>query len=62
MREKLILLHNAVAATKGEIASPVIKAAMKKVVPTFRDPEEINKNAYKSPEMKMIEDPEAALK
>ena len=63
VREKLILLRDAVAATKGEIASPIIKAAMKKVVPTFRDPEEINKNAYKSPEMKMIEDPEeAALK
>ena len=63
VREKLILLRDAVAVTKGEIASPVIKEAMKRAVPTFRDPEEINKNAYKSPEMKMIEkDNEAVLK
>jgi len=63
VRAKLILLRDAVIDTKGEIASPLIKEAMKKAVPTFRDPEEINKNAYKSPEMKMMENqPEAALK
>jgi FlaA1/EpsC-like NDP-sugar epimerase len=63
VRAKLILLRDAVIETRGEIASPLIKEAMKKAVPTFRDPEEINKNAYKSPEMKMIEDqPEIVLK
>lgn len=61
VRDKLILLRDAVAATRGEIASPIIKEAMKRAVPTFRDPEEINKNAYKAPEMKMIEDPEEAV-
>ena len=63
VRAKLILLRDAVLDTRGEIASPLIKEAMKKAVPTFRDPEEINKNAYKAPEMKMIEDqPEVVLK
>lgn len=63
VRDKLILLRDAVTATRGEIASPLIKAAMKKAVPTFRDPEEVNKNAYQSPEMKMLEDrSEAVLK
>ena len=56
VRDKLIILRDAVNATKGEIASPLIKAAMKKVVPTFHDPEEINKDAEKSQEMKMTED------
>ena len=63
VRDKLILLRDAVAATRTEIASPIIKAAMKKAVPTFRDPEEVNKNAYAAPEMKMIEnDSEVVLR
>ena len=53
VREKLILLRDAVEASKGEIASPLIKEAMKKAVPTFVDPEKVNKNAEKSEEMKM---------
>ncbi len=53
VRDKLIILRDAVAETKGMIASPLIKEAMKKVVPTFHDPEEVNKDAEKSQEMKM---------
>jgi FlaA1/EpsC-like NDP-sugar epimerase len=53
VREKLILLRDAVEAAKGEIASPAIKEAMKKAVPTFVDPEKVNKHAERSDEMKM---------
>jgi len=53
VRDKLIILRDAVVETKGLIASPVIKEAMKRVVPTFHDPEEVNRDAEKSSEMKM---------
>ena len=53
VRDKLILLREAVEASKGEIASPLIKEAMKKAVPTFVDPEKVNKHAERSEEMKM---------
>lgn len=56
VRDKLIVLRDAVAESKGEIASPLIKEAMKKAVPTFVDPEEVNKNAERSKEMKMTKD------
>ncbi len=56
VRDKLIILRDAVAATRGEIASPLIKEAMKKAVPTFVDPETVNKNAEKSKEMKNAKD------
>lgn len=56
VRDKLLILRDAVNATKDEIASPLIKLAMKKVVPTFHDPEEVNKDAEKSQEMKMTEE------
>ncbi|MBE6584232.1 MAG: polysaccharide biosynthesis protein [Ruminococcaceae bacterium] len=50
---KLEVLMNAVAEAKTEICSPLIKEAIKKVVPTFREPEKVNKNAERSEEMKM---------
>ena len=53
VRDKLIILRDAVDAAKGEIASPLIKEAMKKAVPTFVDPEKVNKHADRSEEMKM---------
>ena len=49
--QKLALLAKAVAHTKSEIASPLIKEAVKVAVPTFVDPEEINKDAETAPEM-----------
>lgn len=54
VEQKLSILKQAVEQTKNKIASPVIKEAMKKVVPTFVDPEEVNKNAPDSAEMRMI--------
>ena len=56
VRDKLIVLRDAVAESKGEIASPLIKEAMKRAVPTFVDPEEVNKNAERTKEMKMTKD------
>ncbi len=56
VREKLILLRDAVAESRSEIASPLIKEAMKKAVPTFVDPETVNKNAARSKEMRMTKD------
>ena len=50
---KLDILKDAVERTKSSIASPLIRDAMKKAVPTFVDPEEINKDAEGSEEMKM---------
>ena len=51
--EKIKLLLDALEASKKEIASPIIKDAMKKAVPTFVDPEKVNRNAERSEEMKM---------
>ena len=53
--EKLDILRAAVSAAEGEIAAPGIKTAMKAVVPTFRDPEEVNADAASSDEMKMAQ-------
>ena len=50
---KLQILAAAVEQSKNEICSPAIKSAIKKVVPTFREPERVNKNAERSAEMKM---------
>lgn len=51
--EKLSILTDAVSASKSEICSPLIKEAIKKVVPTFKEPEKVNKTAERSEEMKM---------
>jgi len=53
MEEIISLLRKTVSDTEGVVSSPLIKATMKKVVPTFRDPEEINKEAESCEEMKL---------
>ena len=52
VEEKLRILRDAVKAAERELASPLIKEAMKQVVPTFRDPEEVNRKAAETREMK----------
>ncbi|MBR2354023.1 MAG: polysaccharide biosynthesis protein [Clostridia bacterium] len=42
VEEKLAILRNALETAKGELESEAIRKAMKEVVPSFRDPEEIN--------------------
>lgn len=49
--EILSSLQTAVEETKDAVASPAIKQAIKDAVPTFVDPEEINKDAANSSEM-----------
>lgn len=51
VHEKLDALEIAVDNAKNSIASPIIREAIKNAVPTFYDPEEINKKASKAPEM-----------
>ncbi|MBR6755000.1 MAG: polysaccharide biosynthesis protein [Clostridia bacterium] len=50
--EKLAVLKQAVEESKCEIGSAKVKEAVKSVVPTFREPNEINKDAASSNEMK----------
>ena len=50
--EKIAVLVKAVEDAKDELAPESIMNAMKSVVPTFHDPEEVNENAEKSEEMK----------
>lgn len=53
VNKKLEILKNAVEQTKTSVSSPIIKQAMKQVVPTFVEPEDVNKKAHDSAEMKM---------
>ena len=53
VEDKLALLRQAVKDAENEIAAESVKAAMKKAVPTFYDPEDVNKNAAACEEMKM---------
>ena len=52
VEDKLALLRRALKESEKQIADPRIKEAMKKVVPTFRDPNKVNKHAEESSEMK----------
>ncbi len=54
--EKISDLTQAVKTAENEIASDAIKKAMKKAVPTYREPDEINCNAKSSEEMKAVAD------
>ena len=54
VERRLGILNQAVEASKDEIGSGCIVRAMKSVVPTYRDPEEINRHAEKSEEMQVM--------
>ena len=54
IEEKLEILKSAVEDSKDELGSEKVKAAIVATVPTFVDPEVINKKAEKSDEMKMV--------
>lgn len=56
VEDKLSMLKAVVEETQSEIASPKVKAAMKKAVPTFHDPSTVNRKAEESSEMKMVEE------
>ncbi len=54
VEEKLDILRAAVADHNGEIAAAEVTEAMKRVVPTFHSPEDVNKVAAKAAEMQMV--------
>ncbi len=54
VEEKLRILREVVEAEEGKIASATITETMKKVIPTFHSPEEVNKTAEESDEMKEV--------
>lgn len=54
VEEKLDILRSAIEETADKIASPIIEKAMKSVVPTYHSPEEVNKEADASAEMKAV--------
>ena len=54
VQEKIDSLVAAVDAAKEEIASPLIKEAMMRAVPTYRDPEALNCDADNADEMRAV--------
>ena len=52
--EKLALLAEAVEKAEVDKDTTAVKTAMKQAVSSFRDPEEVNKKAEKSKEMKAV--------
>jgi FlaA1/EpsC-like NDP-sugar epimerase len=52
IEEKLSILLSAVEASADLIGSNIVKEAIKQVVPTFVEPEEVNRDAHNSEEMK----------
>ena len=56
IEEKIAVLKEAVTAAEEEIEAKSVVAAMKRVVPTYRSPEEVNAEAEESEEMKMVEE------
>ena len=52
--QKIATLKEAVQATKDGLDQTLVLEAMKKVVPTYHDPEEVNQNAERSEEMKEV--------
>ena len=58
---KLAILKEAVDSAANELCSDKIRAAMKQVVPTYKDPDEVNVDASSSEEMKLAEEQSAAV-
>ncbi len=52
--KKLTILSDAVSAAEDELCSEKIRDAVRATVPTYKLPEEVNKTAAESDEMKMI--------
>ena len=55
IEEKLSFLRSVIARTESSSDSEEIKEAMMRVVPTYRLPEEVNRKAQESEEMKLAE-------
>ena len=53
VEDKLDILREAVQSSNAENANELVKLAIKQVVPTFHEPEELNKRAAETEEVKM---------
>ncbi len=51
IEERIAMLKDAVAKDEGGLCTDRIKQAMKRAVPTYKDPEQVNKKALSSKEM-----------
>ncbi len=60
VEEKIAILQQAVEDAQGENASPKIKTALHKVVPTFVNPDKINRVAEEAEEMKTVNEDAAS--
>ena len=56
VEDKLAVLKRALDESMGELCSKKVKKAMKQVVPTYCEPEEVNCSAEKSDEMNNVKD------
>ncbi len=54
--EKIAILLEAVDSSMNDLTATAVMDAMKRVVPTYHDPEEVNQNAETSEEMKEAEE------
>ena len=54
MEQKLDMLRRVVLESEDEIEAQAVREAMKRAVPTFREPEEVNRTAESCSEMKMV--------
>lgn len=54
VEKKLADLKDALNVAEKDLASPIIKDAMKRAVSTYKEPEEINCNASESEEMQLV--------
>ncbi len=61
VEEKLALLRNAVESSMSTLSGKAIKRAMKQAVPTYKDPDEVNKDFDESEEKKLSEYDEPQL-
>ena len=54
IEQKLIILKRAVESVENNKQYTAVKDAMKRVVDTYHDPEEVNKKAEQAEEMKRV--------
>ena len=54
IEDKLAMLRQAVSDAENELGAISVREAVKSAVPTFREPEEVNKDASDTQEMKLV--------
>ncbi|MBQ9161782.1 MAG: polysaccharide biosynthesis protein [Clostridia bacterium] len=62
VERRIGILREAVERNKDKLEASDIKAAMMQVVPTYHEPEEVNRKAYKSDEMRSANTPDSEEK